>query len=88
MRDYYNKHQIITQISLSNKEIKIYPTKGTAQGNVWSPMLWNTVVNSVGAIMEKHDIEGCIFADDIVIAASNQNLEKASSTIQKLLSEI
>ncbi len=78
LKNYYDKCQIITQILPSNKEIKIYPTKGTAQGNVLSPMLWNTVVDSVGAIMEKHNIEGCMFADDIVLAASCHKIEEAT----------
>jgi len=88
LKNYYDKRQIITQILPSNKEIKIYPTKGTAQGNVLSPMLWNIVVDYVGAIMDIHNIEGCLFADDIVIAASHHKIEEATVKIQGVLNDI
>jgi hypothetical protein len=36
--NYYSKRVITTNIAPTNKNIKIFPTKGSAQGNVLSPM--------------------------------------------------
>jgi hypothetical protein len=52
LRNYYDKREIITNVLPTQKTLQIYPTKGTAQGNVLSPMLWNCVVNKVGDIMD------------------------------------
>jgi len=86
--NYYEKCTILTQIAPSNREIKIYPSKGTAQGNVLSPMLWNLVVDQVGSIMDRHNLGGCIFADDIILAASNQDLSAMTNIIQQALNDI
>jgi hypothetical protein len=68
--------------------ITIYPTKGTAQGNVLSPMLWNCVANCIGSIMDKHNIDGCLFADELVIAASSPNITNTTNKLQTALNEI
>ncbi len=85
---YYNNREITTTINSSNKTLTIYPTKGTAQGNVLSPMLWNCVINQVGSIMDKYNLGGCLFADDVVIAASNPSTQTATNTLQQALNEI
>jgi ribonuclease HI len=85
---YYNNREISTTINPSNKTLTIYPTKGTAQGNVLSPMLWNCVINQVGSIMDKYNLGGCLFADDVVIAASNPSTQTATNKLQQALNEI
>jgi hypothetical protein len=86
--NYYSKREITTEIAPIGETIKIFPTKGTAQGNVLSPMLWNCVVNQIGFIMEKHNLGGCLFADDVVIAANGHNLNNITTSIQTALQEI
>jgi ribonuclease HI len=88
MRHYYNNREILTTISPTNKTFTIYPTKGTAQGNVLSPMLWNCVANRIGSILDKHNIDGILFADDLVIAASSVNIATTTSKLQLALNEI
>jgi ribonuclease HI len=86
--NYYGKRSIITTIHPTNKEITIYPTKGTAQGNVLSPMLWNCIADRVGSIMDKYDIGGSLFADDTVIAARGNNTYDITTTLQQAINEI
>ena len=88
LTNYYSKRVITTTVAPTNETIKIFPTKGTAQGNVLSPMLWNCIVDQVGDIMDRHNIGGCIFADDIVVAAKGNNLKHITTTIQKALDNI
>jgi len=88
LKNYYRKRKVVTQLPLSNQNLTFYPTKGTAQGNVLSPMLWNCVVDKIGSIMDKHNVGGCIFADDVAITASNANTDIAISLIQKTLDDI
>jgi hypothetical protein len=54
--NYYSKREIITSINPSHKTLTIYPTKGTAQGNVLSRMLWNCIANKLGTIMDKYNL--------------------------------
>jgi len=88
LKDYYNNRTIVTTIKPTNKELKIYPTKGTAQGNVLSPVLWNCIVNYIGTIMDKYNIEGGLFADDVVVADSNPNTNDTANKLQMALNEI
>jgi len=64
LRSYYDKREIVTNIAPKQTLLKFYPARGTAQGNVLSPMLWNCVVNKVGEIMDNLNIGGCLFADE------------------------
>jgi len=88
LRNYYSNREIVTTINPTAKETNIYPTKGTAQGNVLSPMLWNCVANRIGDIIDKLNIEGYLFADDVVIAASNTNINDAANLLQTAIREI
>jgi ribonuclease HI len=88
LKNYYQKRKILTQLPLSNKNMEFYPTKGTAQGNVLSPMLWNCVVDQVGSIMDKHKVGGCLFADDVAIAVSHANIDTPINLTQKVLDDI
>jgi ribonuclease HI len=88
LRNYYDKREIITNISPTQKTLQFYPTKGTAQGNVLSPMLWNCVVNGVGDIMDNLNTGGCIFADDVVVAVRGNDLEQTHATVQQALNQI
>jgi hypothetical protein len=88
LRDYYGNRVIVTTVNPTAKENNIYPTKGTAQGNVLSPVLWNCIANRIGDIIDKHNIEGYLFADDVVIAASNPNTNDAANLLQTAIKEI
>jgi len=86
--NYYSKRVITTNIAPTNENIKIFPTKGTAQGNVLSPMLWNCIVDQVGKIMDKHEMGGVIFADDIAFATSGVNINHIVDKTQNALKDI
>jgi len=86
--NYYQKRSIVTNIQPTDKDITIYPSKGTAQGNVLSPMLWNCIADRIGLIMEKYDLGGSLFADDIVIAARGLNNNDITATLQPAINEI
>jgi len=88
LKNYYSKRKIITQIPQSAKTLTFYPIKGTAQGNVLSPMLWNCVVDKVGSIMDKHNVAGCMFADDVAIAVTNKDVHTAVHRLQQVLDDI
>jgi len=88
LRNYYDKREIVTNISPTQKQLKFYPTKGTAQGNVLSPMLWNCIVNKVGDIMDNFQIGGCIFADDIALTARGNDLNQTHAIIQQAINQI
>jgi hypothetical protein len=86
--NYYHKRSIVTAINPTNKEITIYLTKGTAQGNVLSPMLWNCIADRIGLIMDKYNIGGCLFADNIVVAARGLNTADITTRLQLAINEI
>jgi ribonuclease HI len=88
LQDYYNKRKIITNITPTETTLQIYPTKGTAQGNVLSPMLWNSIVNRVGDILDNLNIGGCLFADDIVVAVRGDDISRTCDTIQNALNQL
>jgi hypothetical protein len=88
LQNYYNNRTIITTLAPTEAQLKIYPTKGTAQGNVLSPMLWNCIVNRIGDMMDSLNIGGCIFADDVIIAARGSDLTQIHSIIQTALNHI
>jgi hypothetical protein len=68
--------------------LQICPTKGRAQGNVLSPMLWNNIVNRVGDIIDNLNIGGCLFSDDIVVAVQGDDISRTCDTIQNALNQL
>jgi len=88
LRSYYDKREIVTNIAPKQTLLKFYPARGTAQGNVLSPMLWNCVVNKVGEIMDNLNIGGCLFADDIVVAARGTDLGQTHAILQTAINQI
>jgi len=83
---YYYQNRIVWAETREGK-VEIHPAKGTAQGNVLSPMLWNIIVNQVGEIIDKHNIGGCLFADDIVLLARGTTVSVATSQLQKAIND-
>ncbi len=65
--------------------LQIYPSRGTAQGNVLSPMLWNCIVNCAGDILDNLNIGGCIFADDIVVAMRGNDINHTHAKSHSML---
>ena len=63
---YYYAHRIVTG-QVKGEKVEKHPQKGTAQGNVLSPMLWNVAVDAIGSIIDRHNIGGCLFADDVTL---------------------
>jgi len=80
LRHYYS-NRTITYTS-PHYTLHSQPTKGSGQGNVLSPMLWNCTINEIGLELSNRQIRGQLFADDIAIHASNDNLNAAAATLQ------
>jgi Reverse transcriptase (RNA-dependent DNA polymerase) len=50
-------------------------------------MLWNCLVNQIGNILNRYNLGGCIFADDVTLAATGE-INRIASTIQNALDDI
>ena len=84
--DYYAKREVMA--TLKGDTISVAPNKGTAQGNVTSPMFWNCIVDPVGQIMDKHGLGGNLFADDILIIYKHTDVNIIQRKIQAALEDI
>jgi hypothetical protein len=51
-------------------------------------MLWNSIVNHVGDIIDNLNIGGCLFADDIVVAIRGDDISRTCDTIQNALNQL
>ncbi len=88
LQNYYDKQEIVATIMPTDTMLLIYPTRGTAQGNVLSPMLCNCIVNCVGDIMDNLNIGSCVFADDIVVAMRGNDINHTHAIIQRTLNQL
>jgi Reverse transcriptase (RNA-dependent DNA polymerase) len=86
LRHYYS-NRLIT-VNHPYYKLQVQPQKGSGQGNVLSPMLWNCTINEVGKMLSNENIKGQLFADDIAILASHENLNVASAILQRALNQI
>jgi len=86
LRHYYSNRLI----TATHPHYKLYaqPQRGSGQGNVLSPMLWNCVIDEVGKTLSNSNIKGQLFADDIAILASHHNLNNAAAHLQSGLNLI
>jgi len=57
----------IIQISVQDVKIKGLVTRGCPQGGGLSPLLWNTVLDSLIVLFENHNHYRIAYADDVVI---------------------
>jgi len=69
-------------------KLQVQPQKGLGQGNIHSPMLWNCTINEVGKILSNENIKGQLFAVDIAILTSHENLNVASAILQRALNQM
>jgi len=86
LRHYY-ANRLIT-VSTPHLNIQAQPKRGSGQGNVLSPMLWNCLINEIGTMLSNQQIKGQLFADDIAIMASHSNLNNAAAQLQAGLHRI
>jgi ribonuclease HI len=86
LRHYYS-NRLIT-VNHPHYKLQVQPRKGSGQGNVLSPMLWNCTINEIGTMLSNENIKGQLFADDIAILASHENLNVASAILQRALNHI
>ena len=86
LRHYYKNR--LVEGTINNATISINPERGTAQGNVLSPMLWNLVVDKIGHIIEQNEIQGTIFADDILLISKGRNHIEVTNKLQNALDQV
>jgi hypothetical protein len=86
LRHYYSNRLIM--VNHPHYKLQVQPQKGLGQGNILSPMLWNCTINEVGKILSNENIKGQLFAVDIAILTSHENLNVASAILQRALNQI
>jgi ribonuclease HI len=84
MLKFYYQNRSVTATA-QDQEITMYPTIGSAQGNVLSPMLWNCVFDQVAHILSKYHIKIILFADDSTLIITGHNLDMMTATLQRAL---
>jgi len=78
---HYYSNRIIT-IKTPHQNLLTRPLRGSGQGNVLSPMLWNCIINEIGFSLSQYKIKGQLFADDIAIHASHTDLNAIAAQLQ------
>lgn len=84
---YYYAHRIVTG-QVKGEKVEKHPQKGTAQGNVLSPMLWNVAVDAIGSIIDRHNIGGCLFADDVTLLCRGIDIGQVANKMQRVLTDV
>ena len=86
LKHYYSNRTIT--VNHPHYKLQAHPQRGSGQGNVLSPMLWNCIINEMGIMLSNQNIKGQLFADDIEILASHANLNHAAAKLQNGLNQI
>jgi len=78
----------IVNSELGESTIRRQVVRGTPQGGVLSPLLWNIAINGLLVELEKEGIGVIAYADDVAIAVSGKFLNTIKEVMQKALSVI
>jgi len=78
----------IVNSELGGSTIRRQVVRGTPQGGVLSPLLWNIVINRLLLQLEKEGIGVVAYADDVAIAVSGKHLSTIKEVMQNALSII
>ena len=70
--EHYYKNRSITT-SIPGGQLTMYPTKGSGQGGVLSPLLWNVSFDEAALIINTNGTFGTLFADDSNMQANGHN---------------
>ena len=84
--NYYQKRKVTGHYAGNTSTL--YPDKGSAQGNVLSPPLWNIIINKIADLLTKYQMGGAVLADDIAIVATAHSPTSAAVKLQPILTEI
>jgi len=84
---FYYQNRSITAVA-QDTDIKMYPTIGSAQGNVLSPLLWNCVFEKVAKILKRHKIKCIFFADDSTLIVTGHNIANMTTILQRALHQL
>jgi len=70
---------------LGEASIRRFPTKGTPQGGVLSPLLWNLTLNELLRRLDNEGIPVIAYADDVALAISGKFLDSIASLMDRAL---
>jgi len=75
------------EVTFTDKNLNMsrtfFPTKGTPQGGVISPLLWNLIINElIREITTRTDLKVVCYADDILLMSRNKFPDIAAMDIQ------
>ena len=62
--------------------------EGLPQGGVLSPILWLCYSNDLAPILRQHEVDVGMYADDVVIYASDRDVSAAQGKVQRAVSEL
>ena len=78
------KHRIIVS-SLGVSSISKFACRGTPQGGVLSPLLWNLTINSLLMRLDSLGYRTIAYADDVAVAVSGIDLNTLSQRLENAL---
>jgi Reverse transcriptase (RNA-dependent DNA polymerase) len=78
------KNRNIKTRNLVNNE-RYTPTKGTPQGSVISPLIWNLLIDKLIKELKSNGFQVTVYADDIIISISGN--KKLSLTVKERMNE-
>ena len=79
-------HDRIITYETYGKETSVIPTRGTPQGGVLSPTLWNLVIDELLKRLRREGVSNIGFADDIAVICKGKFLNTICETTQRALS--
>ena len=70
----------------ASMEVKM--REGLPQGGVLSPLLWLCYSNDLAYVLRRHEVQVGMYADDLVIYASDCNVRTAQAKVQAAMDEV
>ena len=84
---YYYTHRSITTAAPGG-DITVYPTIGSGQGGVISPLLWNVAFDEAATLINSNNTFGTLFADDTNLNARGGNINQLYFLLQTNLNRL
>ncbi|KAF0312167.1 RNA-directed DNA polymerase from mobile element jockey [Amphibalanus amphitrite] len=70
----------------ASAEVKM--REGLPQGGVISPLLWLCYINDLAPVLRRHDVQIGMYADDLIIYASDSSVPTAQAKVQAAMDEV
>ena len=86
IKSYLNGREMV--FDYQGRTVKKFLTKGTPQGGVLSPLLWNIILDELLESFDLPDCELVAYADDVTIICWNREERQLRKTIKESLQRI